>query len=61
MRQELLVHRGRLGSSPVFGEIRVAHLFIFLCCVYCFVFVALDLANHVEYDPGIFLYYIGFY
>jgi len=36
-RQELLALRGRLGSSPVFGGVRVAHHFSFLCCVFCFV------------------------
>jgi len=32
--QELLTIREYLGSSPVFGGIRVAHLFSYLCCVF---------------------------
>ena len=32
-RQELLALRWCLGSHPVFGGVRVAHLFSFLCCV----------------------------
>ena len=36
-RQGLLAIRGRLGSPPVFGVVRVAHHFSFLCCVFCFV------------------------
>ena len=35
--QELLALRGRLGSPPVICEVRVAHLFSFLCYVFCFV------------------------
>ena len=35
-RQELLAPLGRLGSPPVFSGVRVAHLFSFLCCVFCF-------------------------
>jgi hypothetical protein len=27
----------RLGSHPVFGGVRVTHLFSFLCCMFCFV------------------------
>jgi hypothetical protein len=26
-----------LGSPSVFSRVRVAHIFIFLCCVFCFV------------------------
>jgi hypothetical protein len=33
-RQELLALRGHLGSPPVFGGIRVAHLFSFLCYIF---------------------------
>ena len=36
-RQELLALRRRLCSPLVFGGIRVAHRFSFLCCVFCFV------------------------
>jgi len=36
-KQKLLVLRGRLGSPSGFGGISVAHLFIFLCCVFCLV------------------------
>ena len=32
----LLNVRGHLGSSPVFGTVRVALLFSFLCCVFVF-------------------------
>ena len=35
--QELLIIREHLGSPPVFGGVRVAHRFSFLCCVFCFV------------------------
>jgi hypothetical protein len=35
-RQLLLTHRDDLGSPPVFGWVRVAHLFNFLCCVVYF-------------------------
>jgi hypothetical protein len=39
-KQELLTLREHLSSLPVFGGVRVAHLFIFLCCVFVlFVFV----------------------
>ena len=36
-RQELLTLCEHLSSPAVFGEVRVAHLFSFLCCVFCFV------------------------
>jgi hypothetical protein len=40
MIQELLTLREQLCSPLVFGGIRVAHLFSFLCCVFdLFVFV----------------------
>ena len=32
-RHELLAIRRRLGLPPVFGGVRFAHLFSFLCCV----------------------------
>jgi hypothetical protein len=38
-RQELLTLREHLGSSPVFGGVRVVHLSIFLCCGFYFVFL----------------------
>ena len=47
-RRGLLTNRGCLGTPPVFGEVRVAHLFRFLCCV--FVVVCL---HPVSYVPGI--------
>ena len=31
-KQELLILREHLSSPPVFGGVRVAHLFSFLCC-----------------------------
>jgi hypothetical protein len=34
MRQELLTLQGHMRSLSVFGVIRVAHLFSFLCCVF---------------------------
>jgi len=36
-KQKLLVLRGRLSSPSGFGGVSVAHLFIFLCCVFCLV------------------------
>jgi len=36
-RQELLRLREHMGSQPVFGGLRVAHLFQFLCFVICLV------------------------
>jgi hypothetical protein len=36
-RYELIALRGGLGSPPVFSDVRLAHLFTFLCCCFCFV------------------------
>jgi len=36
-KQKLLTLHNHLGSPPVFGGVGVAHLFSFLCCVFCFV------------------------
>ena len=36
-KQELLTLREHLDSSKVFGGIRVAHVFSFLCCIFDFV------------------------
>jgi hypothetical protein len=36
-RQGLLTLHVHLDSTPVFGEVRVAHLLSFLCCVFYFV------------------------
>ena len=47
-RRGLLTNRGCLGTPPVFGEVRVANFFGFLCCV--FVVVCL---HPVSYVPGI--------
>jgi len=37
--QELSTLREHLGSPPVFDSVCVAHLFSFLCCVICFVYL----------------------
>ena len=37
-KQVLLNLRKNMGSPPVFYEVRVAHLFSFLCCVVFFFF-----------------------
>jgi hypothetical protein len=37
--QELVNLREHLVSIPVFGGVHVAHLFNFLCCVLCFVWL----------------------
>jgi hypothetical protein len=34
--EKLLAALGRLYSPPVLSGVRVAHLFSFLCCVFCF-------------------------
>jgi hypothetical protein len=36
-RQGLFTLCEHLGSRQVFGGVRVAHLFSFLCCIFCFV------------------------
>ena len=39
MRQELLTLREHTSLQPVFGGVRVAHLFSYLCCiVFCILF-----------------------
>ena len=38
-KQELLTLHEHLGSPPVFGWVRGAHLFSFLCCVFGVLFV----------------------
>ena len=47
-RQELFTCHEHLGSPPVFGGVRVAHLFSFLCCVVLFCFVCLRLESCVN-------------
>jgi hypothetical protein len=42
-RQEMLTFREHLSSSPVFGGVRVAHLFSFMCCPIVCLFVALSI------------------
>ena len=34
---KLLTLREHLGSLPVSGRVRIAHVFSFLCCIFCFV------------------------
>ena len=44
-KQELITLRGHMGSPPVFGGVRVAHLFLVFCLVPCVVCPIYNAAN----------------
>jgi hypothetical protein len=44
----LITFLGHMSSLPVFGEVRVAHLFGFLCYVICFVCFTLCLLLNIS-------------
>jgi hypothetical protein len=55
-KQELVALRGRLGSPSGFGSVSVAHLFIFLCCVFYLVCLRpVALAPHVGSFAGFYI------
>jgi hypothetical protein len=53
-RQELVTLRKHPSSPTVFGGVRVAHLFSFLCCVLCTEMVSVSLDFPFFIGPSVF-------